>query len=130
MSAEILFLTWEELEALHRRQLELYGGLDGYTDRGVVEAAFNRPLWTSKYTDADVAELVAEYWFGLATTQGFCDGNKRTATQCAAVFLEKNGYRLSVPDEELFPIALNVAVGKLDRELLADWIAEHLIPRG
>ena len=126
---EILFLTWEELEGIHREQLELYGGQDGYTDRGVVESAFNRPQWTAKYGDPDIADLAAEYWYGMATTQGFSDGNKRTATNCAVVFLKKNGYGLNVADDQMFPVALAVATNAMDRDALADWIAAHLIER-
>jgi death-on-curing protein len=124
---EVEFLTWEDLERVHRRQLELFGGQDGYTDRGVVESAFNRPLWTAKYGDADIAALAAEYWYGLATTQGFSDGNKRTATFCAVLFLEKNGYALDVPDADLYPIAMAVSTNDMDREALSEWIADHLV---
>jgi death-on-curing protein len=123
---DIQFLTWDELERIHRRQLELFGGQDGYTDRGVVESAFTRPQWTAKYGDPDIAELAAEYWYGLATTQGFSDGNKRTATYCALRFLHKNGYDVRCTDAELYEVAIGVATNVMDRDALAEWIAKNL----
>ncbi len=35
---EIRFLTMDEVQIIHTTQLELYGGMDGYIDRNVVES--------------------------------------------------------------------------------------------
>ena len=126
---DIRFLALEEVETIHTKQLALYGGRDGYIDRNVVESALSRPRFALMYEQADIAELAATYLYGLATTQGFQDGNKRTATVCASAFLKLNGYQLKVADEEMEPITMAVAEKQMTQEQLADWIAEHLESR-
>ena len=77
---DLCFVEWDELLATHRSQLEPHGGQDGFIDEGVVRSAMARAQFTAQYDpDADLADLAAEYFYGLATTQGFCDGNKRVA---------------------------------------------------
>ena len=125
---EIIFLTWEEVIAIHRRQLELFGGQDGFIDQGVVESAIAQPKATmfGQYLHDDIAHMAAAYLFHLATTQGFLVGNKRTALNCAAVFLRINGYVLDVTNEALYPVALAVATNEMDKDELANWFREHI----
>ena len=87
---DIVFLSWEIVMDIHRRSLEAYGGQDGFIDRGVVESAIAQPRQTmfGEYLHEDVAHMAAAYLFHIATTQGFLDGNKRTAVVCALTFLE------------------------------------------
>ncbi len=126
---DVQFLAWDELLTIHRDSLEKYGGQDGFLDEGAVLSAFHRPGWRAKYQpDADLADLASDYLFGLATTQGFCDGNKRTALGAAAVFLRKNGWTIDVPDDEMYPVVLQVATGGMTCHALADWLRENLSP--
>ncbi len=69
---KIVFLTWDELLAIHKDHLQRYGGQDGFIDEGAVHAALARAQFSAGYnTDADLADLAADYMFGLSTTQGF-----------------------------------------------------------
>jgi len=43
------YITWDELLELHRTQLELYGGQDGFVDEGVVRSVMARPQFTAQY---------------------------------------------------------------------------------
>jgi death on curing protein len=122
---DITFLTWDDLMMIHRQQLELFGGADGFTDRGVVESAFNRAQWLSKYGEPDLASLASEYLFGLATTQGFSDGNKRTALNAAILFLHLNGWRLTSNNEDLYKMSMAVANNQMSKESIADWIRKN-----
>ena len=113
---------------LHRDQLKCYGGQDGFIDEGVVRSVMNRPLFTSQYVaDADIAELGADYMFGFATTQGFSDGNKRTAVVSTLFFMRKNGLNLVVTDQLLYIVAMAVARNEVSREDLSDIIRDHLV---
>jgi death-on-curing protein len=125
---EVIFLKWDEVLAIHRRQLELFGGQDGFLDKGVVESAIAQPQSTmfGQYLHDDIAHMAAAYLFHLATTQGFLDGNKRTALNCAAVFLRINGYALDVTNDAIYPVALAVATNEMDKNELADWFREHI----
>ncbi len=72
--------------------------------------------------------MAAAYMYHIATTQGFMDGNKRTALSCASAFLRLNGFALDVADEEMYPIALAVAKNEMSKDALWDWISERLRP--
>jgi death on curing protein len=128
---EIQFLTMEEVLEAHRVSLERFGGQDGFIDRGVVESALARPQWLLTYSEdaltLDVADLAAEYMHSIATRQGFMDGNKRTALMSASVFLRKNGYRLDVEDNALYPVAIGVATQQVGKQELAEFLRDHLV---
>lgn len=124
---EIVFLTWDELLAIHEDQLQRYGGQDGFIDEGGVHSALARAQFSAGYnTDADLADLAADYMFGLSTTQGFVDGNKRTALACAAVFLRRNGWQLALSDKLMYIVAMAVARKELDCDALADILRTHM----
>ena len=125
---EIVFLTWEQVTALHRRQLEMYGGQDGFLDQGVVESAAAQPQQTmfGEFLHDDIAHMAAAYLFHLATTQGFLDGNKRTALACALTFLEVNGYAIEVSLDDLFDMALSVANNQMAKDEIAQWFRDHM----
>jgi death on curing protein len=126
---EFSFITWEELMVLHEEQLHTYGGQDGFIDQGAVKSALSRPQFTSQYSpSADVADLAADYMFGFATTQGFLDGNKRTAVVACLYFLMINGWDVTFNDKLLFVVAIAVAKGDLDRDGLADILRTHMEP--
>ena len=127
---EIIFLTWEDVMMLHRRQLELYGGQDGFIAQGVVESAVAQPQQTmfGEFLHDDIAHMATAYLFHLATTQGFLDGNKRTALACALAFLGFNGYAIEVPSEDLFEMALSVANNQMSKDEIAEWFRDHMEP--
>ena len=88
-----------------------------------------RAQFTAQYSpDADVADLAADYMYGFSTTQGFLDGNKRTALVAALFFLRKNGCNVFLSDKLMYIVALAVAKGDLDRDGLADILRTHMEP--
>jgi death-on-curing protein len=127
---EIVFLSWEIVMDIHRRSLEAHGGQVGFIDRGVVESAIAQPRQTmfGEYLHEDIAHMAAAYLFHLATTQGFLDGNKRTALICMSTFLELNGYVVHVPEPEMYELVMDVANNRMGKGELADWIRERIEP--
>jgi death on curing protein len=127
--AEFDFLVWDELVNAHTAQLQAFGVQDGFIDEGVVRSALNRALFTAQYVpDADLADLGADYMFGLATTQGFVDGNKRVALAAASIVVRKNGWRFTITEKLMYVVAIAVAQGNLDRDGLADILRTHMEP--
>ncbi|HVT82799.1 MAG TPA: type II toxin-antitoxin system death-on-curing family toxin [Phycisphaerae bacterium] len=125
-----VFLTWEELVALQEAQLRLHGGQQGFSDQGVVRSVLNRAQFTAQYNpEADLADLAADYMFGLSTTQGFLDGNKRAALAAASTFLRMNGYQFIITEKLMYLVAIAVARGELDRDGLAEILRTHIEPR-
>lgn len=127
---EPLWIDPETLHLLHAQQLERFGGSPGVLDAGVVESALNRPVnrWHYGGPEVDLADLAAAYLYGFAQSQGFVDGNKRTALAAALVFLAVNGKRLHVPGEDLYRLTMSVADERIriSEEAVAAWFRERL----
>lgn len=111
-----IFLHRETVEALHRLQINAYGGIHGLRDPGVLESALARPLNKAAYGETDLIVLAAAYLFGLAKNHAFLDGNKRIAIVAAGVFLERNGLSINASDVDLYNFVMGVAAGEIDEE--------------
>ncbi len=125
------FVEWDELLTLHEQQLALYGGAQGFVDENSVRSVMSRPQFTSQYVpEADLADLAADYLFGFPTTQGFSDGNKRTAVVAAERFLGKNGWRTFMSARLMYLVAIawrgaNSIVTALPKSCASTW--KHMI---
>ncbi|HEX6048946.1 MAG TPA: type II toxin-antitoxin system death-on-curing family toxin [Gemmatimonadaceae bacterium] len=123
------WITEAILLAIHARQIERYGGAHGVRDKGVVLSSLARPINRRAYdSEADFADLGASCLVGFARSQGFTDGNKRTALACALVFLAINGFVLHVPPVELYELTMSAALGKGDDASVARYLRDHLLP--
>ena len=63
--------------------------------------AVGRPASYAHYEFADLALQATVLAHGIAETQPFVDGNKRTALVSMLTFLEINGYPVNASDREL-----------------------------
>jgi death-on-curing protein len=123
------WITEHILLAIHSQQVERYGGLHGVLDTNVIFSALARPQNRWAYDEAaDWADLAAAYLVGFARTQGFNDGNKRTALACALVFLAVNGFDVKPAADELYAITMGVATNRLEEAAVAAFFREHLNP--
>lgn len=117
---ELEFLTWEIVLSLHRRSLELFGGCDGIRDEGGLRSALAAGENTFFYGNGDLYTVAATYAFHLAESQGFLDGNKRTAAICATTFLIRNGCEDRGEDEVLYDAMIAIAERRMDKRGLAE----------
>lgn len=86
----------------------------------------HRPIQRWNFDEsADLALCAAAYAVGIAKNHAFVDGNKRTAFQIMYLFLGLNGLRLTVEEETVVAIMLDVATDRTDEAALAQWIREH-----
>jgi death on curing protein len=113
------FLSWETLEDLHLESLHRHGGLDGIRDRGALESALGAAENTYFYGGGDHHDIGAAYAFHLAESQGFLDGNKRTAIACAGTFLRANGCVDRAQDLALYDAMIAIAERRMDKAGLA-----------
>jgi death-on-curing protein len=65
------FLTWEIAFALHRRSLEIFGGVDGLRDEGGLRSALVARENAFFYGSGDLHDIGAAYAFHFAENQGF-----------------------------------------------------------
>lgn len=115
--------------AIHEEQLAEHGGAAGLRDQGLLDSALSRPLNLAAYDDgADAADLAAAYASGILRNHPFVDGNKRTATIVALIFLAENGFELAADDPSLLEMILGAAEGSQSDENLASWFRRHLRP--
>ncbi len=121
--SELVYLTVEQV-------ITLYAGLFDCTERQAadqlrsregLESALARPQFYAHYESADVSMQAAVLAEGIAETQPFIEGNKRTALAALALFLDMNGFALAASQQERVEWMLSLAEGAA-AEALADRI--------
>ena len=125
-----MFLTVEDVLALHSEQLERFGGSAGVRDRGALESAVAVPAATfdGNLLHDDLFQMAAAYAFHIAENQPFLDGNKRTALNAALVFLDINGWVVLDPEERLYDAMIGLSSHHIDKHGLAKLLAELARP--
>ena len=119
------WVTYDQVIALHSRQLRRFGGALGLRDEGMLRLALERPVNTWHYEQADLAELAAGYAFGIAKNRAFVDGNKRAAFMTMVIFLRKNGIQLAPDPAHATTMTISIAAGEVSEKSLARWIRDN-----
>ncbi|MBB4263189.1 MULTISPECIES: type II toxin-antitoxin system death-on-curing family toxin [unclassified Bradyrhizobium] len=122
---EPLWITYEQVVAIHSRQLRRFGGAPGLRDEGMLRSALDRPINKWRYEQVPIDELAAAYAFGLAKNHAFVDGNKRIAFMAMMVFLHKNGVAFTPDPAEATTIILSLAAGEVSEQSLVRWIRDN-----
>jgi len=119
-----VFLSLAEVLEIHRDQIERYGGHPGIRDLGLLQSALAMPAagFGGKYLHGDLVEMSAAFLFHIAQNHPFIDGNKRTGTVAALVFLWLNGIELEADATKLEKLVIDVAQGKAGKNTIADFL--------
>ena len=112
---ELAIVFW-----LHRKSLELHGGLDGVRDQAAIASALGSVQNAYFYGGGDEYDIAAAYAFHLAESQAFLDGNKRTAAACALTFLAGCGIRVPRDDGRLYDAMIAISAQRMDKAGLAE----------
>src|SRR5438477_9799546 len=106
----VVYLSVEQVRALHATQLRAYGGATGLRDRGALESALARPAMTFGGDDLylDLASKAAALMHSLALNHPFVDGNKRVAAHAAILFIQLNGHEFTGTPDEVVEVTLSV----------------------
>src|SRR5260370_5716151 len=128
MNEEPKWVTYDQVVAIHGRQLRRFGGAPGLRDDGMLRSALDRPLNKWRYEQADLASPAATYAFGLANNHAFVDGNKRAAFMTMVVFLRKNDVRFAPDQAHATAIMISLAAGEVSDPSLARWIPANCPP--
>lgn len=123
----------DKIREWHVYIIEETGGASGENTArllGSVGRAFQTAFGEDLFAD-DLAKAAALF-HGIITSHAFTDGNKRTATATAFLFLISRGYLPDVPEplriRMLGDIALETASGGLSVEDVARWFHRVLDP--
>ena len=119
--SRVVYLTTDQVVLINAR----FGG--SVREQGTVDAATMRCAHSYSGTEfyPTLWEKAAALVWALATTQGFIDGNKRTAWTAMETFLALNGQflRTSVVDAHVFVLA--IANRAIEHEQVVEWLIQH-----
>ena len=124
-SEEPHWITYDQVIAIHSRQLRRFGGAPGLRDEGMLRSALERPIKKWHYERAEMAELAAAYALGLAKNHAFVDGNKRVSFLAMMVFLRTNGVRFAPDPAHATKIIMALAAGEVSEASLARWVRDN-----
>ena len=115
------FLNVDDVMQLHARSLELFGGIEGIRDLGLLESAVAAPQasFGGELIYRDVFEMAAAYAFHIAQNQPFLDGNKRSGLGAALAFIWLNGIDIEDPEQRLYDAMIALAERRMDKAGLA-----------
>ncbi|MHB8576951.1 MAG: type II toxin-antitoxin system death-on-curing family toxin [Dehalococcoidia bacterium] len=100
---------------------------DQLRSRDGLESALARPQFYAHYQEADLSQQAAVLAHGIAETQPFIEGNKRTALASMLTFLALNGFEVAASGEECAAWMLSLSAGATAEDL-AERIRAALVP--
>lgn len=104
--------------------LEISKGINSYCDEQKLGSALEAPQTYAFYTkDYDLYNLTAKYFYHLAKSHAFSDGNKRTALVVGLLFLDLNKQDPIVPDFKTLPVLIE---GLVDESRSQEEVSEYL----
>ena len=124
----MIWVSADDVVALHSKIIKKTGGIDGVRDRSGLEAAVAAPLQSFGGEDfyPTNIEKIARLGYGLAANHAFIDGNKRIGALMTQLLLQWNGYRLVLNRGELADMFIAIADGSAGEIELLDWINKRI----
>lgn len=123
------YFTVEEILELHFMIIEDYGGSHGVRDDGRVMSLAEVPkqvvFGIEQYET--IFEKAAVYMRNCIADHPFADGNKRTGTTLAVIFLSRQSTELIAEPVALEDFAVRVAVERLDVADIASWLEQYSV---
>lgn len=121
------FLSLDQIFAIHKDQLGLYGGESGLRDMGLLQSALAMPPsgFGDEYFHKDLYEMGAAYLFHIVKNHPFVDGNKRVGFVASYIFLRLNGVLVTASEDAYEKMTLDVAQGKVDKAAVAAFFRKY-----
>lgn len=129
---DCVHLGIDTVREIHTEIIKQFGGPNGVRDENLLASAVLTPQssFGGKSPYADTVEIAAAYLFYICKNHPFLDGNKRTAMMAGIVFLRLNGIE-PLPDSSKWEeLMLDVAGGKIDRDVTTQRLCKLLKRRG
>ena len=124
----MIWVSADDVIALHSKIIKKTGGIDGVRDRSGLDAAVAAPLQSFGGEDfyQTTIDKIARLGYGLAANHSFIDGNKRIGALMTQLLLQWNGYRLVLNRGELADMFIAIADGSAGEIELLDWINKRI----
>lgn len=125
------YLSLEEILSLYSLLIAQSGGSSGLRDRGALESAVAQPEASFGGEDLypNVESKAAALGHSLIQNHPFIDGNKRIGHAAMEVFLVLNGFEIDASVNEQEELIIGVASGRISRNELSEWLANHVVAR-
>jgi death on curing protein len=109
VSHPLVFLTADQVVAMHDALLDQFGGLAGGGPRGNAYEGVDAAVQAVKNSYYErVEELAAAYAVYLIQGHVFLDGNKRAGAAAMLTFLEANGVSIRMRPEEVASMMIDL----------------------
>ena len=101
--------------------------MPGVADQGLLESAVSMPTagFAGEFLHKSLPAMAAAYLFHICKNHPFFDGNKRAAVVASEVFLNINGMKLDVSNEELKQLCLGIAAGEISKDEAVAFFEKH-----
>ena len=118
----------EKVLLLHQLITEETGGDNNIRDIALLDSALESAFQTfdGKELYPSKAEKGARIGYSLISNHAFVDGNKRIGMYIMLTFLEVNGVKLEITNEDIVYVGLSVASGEMKYDGLLNWVKEHI----
>lgn len=126
----MIYLNAEQVLFIHARVVSATGGSHGVRDLGLLQSALARPSAAFEGNEMypDVFSKAAALMHSLIKNHPFLDGNKRTSIVCAGIFLRLNGWKLTVPQDDLVAFVLDTTIADIEIDELAQRLRSISVP--
>jgi len=126
-----VFLTLDNVLAIHNRMISEFGGETGIRDMGLLEAAVMMPMasFDNRFLHETVPSMASAYLFHICLNHAFLDGNKRTALASAEIFSNLNGFELEASDGELEKLTLGIIEKRFSKAEVKSFFENRLRPQ-
>ena len=118
----IHYITYQYVVEIHDNLIDEYGGKKGILNEGLLRSALEMPkvCFGGKDSHRTLFDKTAAYLFHLIQNHPFVDGNKRTASMTAIVFLASNCKKgFTIFDAEYQELILRTAQGAVTKKEIA-----------
>jgi death-on-curing protein len=115
------YLKLETIVQMHDIFIDEFGGLGGIRDVNLLISAIETPKATMFGHElySTIYDKAAAYLFHIIKNHPFNDGNKRTASMTAYMFLKLNKTAILFSDETYEQLVIDIADGKVAKESIA-----------
>lgn len=128
----MIFLSLEEVLNIHDDMVAVYGGARGVRSMSLLMSAIEMPKAAMFGEDLheNIFDKAAAYMYHIICNHPFVDGNKRTGTAIAIIFLDQNKIELECDIEEIERIAILAAQNKVTKkEISAFFESVHQVEK-
>ncbi len=119
-----VFLTLKQVQRLHQKSIQRFGGSEGIRDQALFESSVLHPQNVYYYAHGDLFDIAAAYAYHIAQAQAFFDGNKRTAVAAALTFLEGNGVSTDFDGMPIYQAMIDVVEKRVDKLQIASLLRQ------